>query len=85
MNYDEWNDKYHPINNDLDDEALLDTLLLPILLKIDRHFVWTAVDGESDKIIIIPGFHIVNRLGYYVTDKPWEDIDKDMEVIDSDE
>ena len=85
MNYDEWNNKYHPINNDLDDEAMLDTLLLPILLKIDKHFVWTVVDGENDKLIILPGFHYVNRLGYYATDNPWEDKDKNMEVIDSDE
>ena len=34
-------------------------------------YVWTMVDGDSDKIILINGFHVVNRLGYVLCRKPW--------------
>lgn len=38
--------------------------------------VWTIVTGdECESWIAIPGFHIVNRLGYVITEKPWTDPD----------
>ncbi len=35
--------------------------------------VWTIVDGEGNDLIVIAGFHIVNRLGYLVTFEDWSD------------
>lgn len=35
--------------------------------------VWTVVEGDNDDWIAIPGFHIVNKLGYVLTEKPWDD------------
>lgn len=34
--------------------------------------IWTIVD-EEDKLYVIAGFHIVNRLGYLVTNEEWSD------------
>jgi hypothetical protein len=31
------------------------------------------VDNEDGELIIIAGFHFVNRLGYLITDEAWED------------
>ena len=43
--------------------------------------IWTIVDGDGDDLIIIAGFHFVNRLGYLITDKEWED-ENETYVID---
>lgn len=34
--------------------------------------VWTLLDCDGD-LYISAGWHHVNRLGYYITEKPWED------------
>lgn len=34
---------------------------------------WTIVDTDGNNLLIIAGFHIVNRLGYLITDEEWED------------
>jgi hypothetical protein len=40
--------------------------------KENKH-IWTIVDNEDGELIIIAGFHFVNRLGYLITDEAWED------------
>lgn len=40
----------------------------------DERFVWTYVDGD-DGTYVISGYHIANRIGYFVTRYSWtEDI-----------
>ena len=34
-------------------------------------YIWTMVDGDSDTVVLINGFHFVNRLGYVVCQIPW--------------
>ena len=41
--------------------------------QVPNNRIWTIVDGDGDDLIIIAGYHFVNRLGYLVTDKAWED------------
>lgn len=33
--------------------------------------VWTITEGDDDSWWACPGFHIVNRLGYITTERPW--------------
>lgn len=33
--------------------------------------VWTIIEGDDDTTIISAGYHLVNRMGYLVTEKPW--------------
>lgn len=33
--------------------------------------VWTLME-EDGEMFIVTGFHFVNRLGYFVTEKPWD-------------
>ena len=35
-----------------------------------RH-IWTIVDGDNDSVVLINGFHFVNRLGYVLCQIPW--------------
>lgn len=39
----------------------------------DVHNVWTIVEGENNDIFILSGFHLVNRIGYLITEEPWEE------------
>jgi hypothetical protein len=46
--------------------------------------VWTAVDGDDDHSYLIPGFHIVNRFAYVVSQRPWtsEDVEVRLDCPD---
>jgi len=52
---------------------------------IDAHLVWTVVetgDPDNESWYALPGFHIVNRLGYLVATVPWDDeADGDVEAV----
>lgn len=36
----------------------------------NRH-IWTLVEADDSGWYILTGFHLVNRVGYFVTEKPW--------------
>ena len=38
--------------------------------QYSRH-IWTMVDGDNDSVVLINGFHFVNRLGYVLCQIPW--------------
>ena len=42
--------------------------------KDDKH-IWTRVQGDMSDLIVA-GYHLVNRLEYYVTEVPWTDEDE---------
>lgn len=38
------------------------------------NYVWTIVDGDNGRdLYAAPGFHVVNRIGYVITERPWTD------------
>lgn len=41
--------------------------------KQHNNFIWTLVDCDDEEQYIIPGYHIVNRSFYLLTEIPWED------------
>jgi hypothetical protein len=51
--------------------------------------VWTIVDGDNGEMIIQTGYWRVNRIGYIVTENPWEDegvhVEQDWEVEPDDD
>lgn len=53
----------------------------------DQHHVWTITIDGGDNLYASPGFHIVNRLGYITTERPWSDDTPDAEwaVFDGDD
>ena len=40
--------------------------------QTDNHHVWTLVDCDG-KLFITAGYHLVNRMNYIITQKPWQD------------
>ena len=45
-----------------------------------NNYCWTLVNCDEELDFIIPGYHIVNRQNYFITEVPWEseDIEVDM-------
>lgn len=75
--YDEWFEQYQPIINDIagDEQYQFETYgdeLQYVLQQDDKH-IWTEMDGDQG-VSIVSGYHLVNRIQYYITVKPWEDL-----------
>ena len=76
MTYDYWVDNFKPIKNHLVkyDSITFETYgeEVEFVQKADNKYIWTEVDGDSGTYIVA-GYHWVNRIHYYITEKPWED------------
>ena len=75
---DAWDAKYQPIQNHIDPKAgdkfeaygdELDYVLS--IANTEPARVWTLVDG-GDGLYITSGYHLVNRLNYFITKNPCE-------------
>lgn len=66
----EWITRYRPIN----EEVLID---YPIKYPVNQ--IWTQVEGDDGEIVVCAGSHVVNRLGYWITEV---EHNFDVEVID---
>ena len=40
-------------------------------------YIWTIIDNNDGWMGIVAGVHVVNRMCYLVTTKPWESMDED--------
>ena len=77
ISYDEFVEKYKPIQNHIDINCNHEGLMfetygeeLEFVKESDPHCIWTLTDCD-DTIIIQSGFHYVNRLGYFITEVPF--------------
>ena len=68
MNYEQWEEKYKPINNPFTENNLFETFgeECDFVERVNPLNVWTLVDGE-DGTYIVEGLHSVNRVGYFIT------------------
>lgn len=73
---DQWMDLYEPVKvHDDERETVMFETYGDDLAKIKAtpvHNVWTWVDTD-DGSVIIEGYHVVDRIGYFVTRVPWVD------------
>lgn len=74
-----WEQKYNPIKNHIDKDA--DDKFEPYdkeleyvlsIANTEPARVWTLVDGDDGNLYITSGYHLVNRLGYFITANPCE-------------
>ena len=76
LTYQQWLDKYKPIKNHLvtDDTTSFETYGDEVLFVCEQPnaTVWTEMDGD-DGVYIVAGYHLANRISYYVNDIPWTD------------
>jgi hypothetical protein len=83
--WDAWFNKFKPVKNHLDKYAsneypsyMFETYGAEqeYVKSVDPKYIWTYVDGDMSSLLVA-GYHYINRIGYYVTEVPWED---DMDV-----
>jgi hypothetical protein len=74
-----WEEKYRPIKNRLSGEELFpDDKFetyggdLDFVRAQDPRCIWTLVDGDDGNLYIVDGYHLVNRINYFVTEVPFE-------------
>ena len=89
MTYEEWNEEFVPMVNPFDTNASFDGLMfetfdkeLGFVLGVNScspYKVWTYVDGDNGTYIV-DGYHLVNRIGYFITQNARQD-DQFYEVI----
>ena len=47
--------------------------------------VWTVIDGDDDKLFIVAGYHLVNRVMYFISNEQWEKEDEEYIWFDPEE
>ena len=77
MTEDEWFDTYKPILNHIDTYASFDGHMfetygdeLEFVKAQDENRIWMYGDGDDGGSYIWNGWHIVNRIGYFITEVP---------------
>lgn len=72
--WEEWVEEFEPIENNLDDNASYDGMMwetygeeIQKIINYPAENIWTVFDDYS----IQAGYHLVNRMGYFITKKPW--------------
>ena len=77
--FENWLDKFKPIKNHIDTESSFDGEMFEtygdeyqFVIDQPHQNVWTWIDGDTG-IWLVNGLHIVNRIGYFVTENPCEE------------
>jgi hypothetical protein len=92
---DDWEAKYRPINNPINHTSgwngkMFDTYgkELAYVLNQKPENIWTWWDTDSGSEIVA-GYHLVNRIGYFITENSWseplESYDVEIREEDDDE
>lgn len=91
ISIEEWQEKYIPCYNKLTldgpyENQMFETYgeALDFVKESDNELIWTLIDGENNNSWIIPGFHIVDRIGYFICQIAWTNEDiivNDNELI----
>lgn len=66
---------FKPINNKFrPEEQMFETFGKELEFVRDQpeNKIWTLMDDDDGNLVITTGFHTVNRVGYYITELPWD-------------
>ena len=83
MTYEEWVAKFKPTLNHLVRDASFEGMMfetygneldfvLQVVNKGGKLLVWTYIDGDNGTYIV-EGYRLVNRIGYFICDVPFEE------------
>jgi hypothetical protein len=77
MNFDEWCATYKPIPNNIVEDSSFDGTMfetygdeVAFVKKADPAYIWMYGDGDDGGTYLWNGWHIVNRIGYFITEVP---------------
>ena len=75
MDFDEWCATYKPIPNNIVEDSSFDGAMfetygdeVAFVKKADPAYIWMYGDGDDGGTYIWNGWHIVNRIGYFITE-----------------
>lgn len=78
MDFDEWFETFDPVTNNIDNNASFNGCMfetygdeLNFVQETDDNHIWTYGDGDDGGTYIWSGYSFVNRIGYFVTKRPW--------------
>jgi hypothetical protein len=78
-----WIEQFRPIQNHIDTNASFGGAMfetygdeLEFVRAQDENRIWTYGDGDDGGTFIWSGYHIVNRIGYFITEVPFENDDE---------
>ena len=90
---DKWEEHFKPITNHLNPKAIWQFdgdgtgimfepqgKELAFVLKQPVERVWTYIDHNGNGTSIFPGFHVANRIGYFITKIPRSKDDSDLVI-----
>lgn len=86
IEYYDWLEKYRPVLNEDGSPVLYETYGedWKYVTSVNPLCVWTLCTADDD--YLISGFHVVNRMGFYITEVPvrkniriWVDLDNETE------
>lgn len=92
MNAEEFWDVYKPKKNHLCKDAsfngcMFETFGEEVKYVVDiacdpekTKTVWTIMHGDNDSMFYSAGYHLVNRIGYFITEKEWETDQEEVEI-----
>jgi hypothetical protein len=78
MTYEEFTETYKPVTNHFQEAGFNGWLFetygqeLEHVQNTESEYIWTVLECE-DRLYLTAGFHVVNRLGYFITSNPWTD------------
>lgn len=85
LTVEQWEETYKPMVNVLDPNASWDGIMFETygeehrtVKKYPNERIWTYAQGDEG-LYLFAGYHIVNRIGYFICEVPWED--KNIEVL----
>ena len=83
LSIEEWEHHFKPVNNHIDAESSFDGIMFETYTEEydyvasvgqkEPNRIWTLVDGEDGSTLIINRWAFVNRIGYFITEKPYDD------------
>jgi len=79
----EWEHHFRPINNTIDKNASLGGAMfetygeeydyVAAIGHREPNRIWTYMDDDNGDTVIINAWSFVNRIGYLITEKPYDD------------
>jgi hypothetical protein len=88
LDEDQWDDRYNWLESSAGSADLIsdtnnaeDKVLLKLIEIADEHYIWTQQDVEDGTgYQIVPGRQ--SGIGWYVTEKPWQDGDEIVVLLE---
>ena len=88
IDYGQFEETYKPIMNPFVQDSSYNGCMfetygveLAHVREQDNKNIWTIINGENETQWLIPGYSIVDRIGYLICDTPWES--EDIQVNDN--